>query len=94
MRKFLRIILNLVFKMQQKAYELPKGNLYSYSNGTSSSHITSFATMSLDAKNQKKSQKKNLEQNLKQKLTKFVLENIYVKTKLDIFYFLRYNRYI
>ena len=76
MRKFLRIILNLVFKMQQKAYELPKGNLYSYSNGTSSSHITSFATMSLDAKNQKKSQL------LREKVKQIVKKNIKTPEKL------------
>ena len=76
MRKFLRIILNQIFKMQQKVYELPKNNLYSYSNGTSSSHITSFATMSLDAKKQKKTQL------LREKVRQIVKKNIKTPEKL------------
>ncbi len=76
MRKFLRIILNQIFKMQQKVYELPKNNLYSYSNGTSSSHITSFATMSLDAKKQKKTQL------LREKVKQIVKKNIKTPEKL------------
>lgn len=76
MRKILRIILNQIFKMQQKAYKLPKGNLYSYSNGTSSSHITSFATMSLDAKKQKKTQL------LREKVKQIVKKNIKTPEKL------------
>lgn len=76
MRKILKIILNLVFKMQQKAYDAPKNRLYSYSNGTSSSHITSFATMSLNAANQKKAQA------IKEKVRQIVKKNIKTPEKL------------
>ena len=76
MRKFLKVFLNLIFKMQEKAYELPKNNLYSYSNGTSSSHITSFATVSFDLKTREKAQK------IKLKVKEIVKKNIKTPEKL------------
>lgn len=80
MRKFIKNILNLILKMQeqsmQKKIELPQNNLYSYSNGTSSSHITSFATVSFDLKMREKVQK------IKIKVKEIVKKNIKTPEKL------------
>lgn len=51
MRKLLRLFLNFIFIIQEKKQQTTvQKKLYSYSNGTSSSHITSFATVSFDSK--------------------------------------------
>ena len=76
MRKFLRIILNQIFKMQQKAYNLPNCSMYSYCDGSSSSHITSFATMSFDQKTQEKAKK------MREKVKAIVKKNIKTPEKL------------
>lgn len=76
MRKFLKIILKQIFKMQQNAYKIPKENMYSYFGGTTSSHITSFATVSFDLKTREKMQK------LKAKVREIVKKNIKTPEKL------------
>ncbi len=77
MRKLLRLFLNMVFKLQEKnAASVQAKNLYSYSNGLSSSHITSFATMSFESKKQEKIEK------LKVKVKAIVKKNIKTPEKL------------
>ncbi len=51
----MKIFLKLIFNMQEKKAHFNAGkNLYSYKNGTTSSHITSFATVSFDLKTREK----------------------------------------
>lgn len=77
MRKLLRLLLNQILSMQEKnAPKLPDKNMYSYSNGLSSSHITSFATVSFDIKTKEKMQK------LKSVVKKIVKKNIKTPEKL------------
>lgn len=77
MRKLLRLILNQILAMQEKnAPKLPSKNLYSYSNGSTSSHITSFATLSFDSKTKEKMQK------MKEDIKKIVKKNIKTPEKL------------
>lgn len=77
MRKLLRLILNQILCAQEKAApKLPDKNLYSYSNGSSSAHITSFATLSFDSKTKEKMQK------LKCAVKKIVKKNIKTPEKL------------
>ncbi|HIQ89215.1 TPA: hypothetical protein IAA68_05295 [Candidatus Galligastranaerophilus faecipullorum] len=77
MRKLLRLILNQILSAQEKAApKLPDKNLYSYSNGSSSAHITSFATLSFDSKTKEKMQK------LKCAVKKIVKKNIKTPEKL------------
>ena len=77
MRKFLRIFLNKVLKMQEdKMRYKAKQNLYSYSCGTVSSHITSFATVSFDSKMREKMKK------MKDTVKAIVKKNINTPEKL------------
>lgn len=77
MRKLLRLILNQIFKIQEKNVpKMPAKTLYSYSNGTSSSHITSFATVSFDIKTKEKMLK------LKSAVRAIVKKNIKTPEKL------------
>ena len=77
MRKFLRIFLNKVLKMQEDRMRYKaKQNLYSYSCGPVSSHITSFATVSFDSKMRKKIKK------MKDTVKAIVKKNINTPEKL------------
>ena len=77
MRKFLRIFLNKVLKMQEdKMRYKAKQNLYSYSCGHVSSHITSFATVSFDSKMREKMKK------MKDTVKTIVKKNINTPEKL------------
>lgn len=77
MRKLIKIFLDMVFSIQEKKHkELVQKTMYSYQNSTSKSHITSFATVSFNAKS---SQKATL---LKQTVKKIVVKNIKTPEKL------------
>ena len=77
MRKFAQILLNKILKMQEdKMHSKIKKNLYSYSCGSVSSHITSFATVSFDSKTREKMKI------MKETVKKIVKKNINTPEKL------------